>query len=256
MYFAQFLKARLEYKVDFFATLFSSIVTALTGLLFIVFLMDNKTIAELNGWSRDEVLFIYGYAQIPTALFLTVSQNLYSFGDRYVVQGQFDKVLVRPLNSLFQILFESFNMEVLGNLVLGILVMAYANRGVGFSFGVTDILWLLVSSVSGALILISVFVVLASLSFHFEDKMGVAAPFYNLMHMARYPLPIFNRAIQLILSWVVPFGFVAFYPATHFFKKEGFAVYCYLTPLMAVACMFVAGISWKYGVSKYSSAGN
>jgi len=256
LYFAQFLKARMAYKVDFIVSIFANLLVAFSGLLFIVFLMHGGVVQRLRGWSRDEVLFIYGYSMIAMAIFSSVAPNLYRFGDRYVIQGQFDRVLLRPLNSLCQVLFESFNLESIGSLLAGLLVIGYTASELRIEFSAFDYFWLLLSSASGAVILLSVFVVVASLSFHFEDRLGVAAPIYNLINFGRYPLPIFNAVIQFILRWLVPFAFVAFYPATHFFDRGEFSFFCYFTPVMALLCVFVARLAWSFGVSRYSSTGS
>ena len=255
-YFAQFLKSRLAYKADFFAGIAANILVAVSGLLFIVFLMNGDSTQQLNGWSREEVLFIYGYSMLAMGIFGTVSPNLYRFGDRYVIQGFFDRVLLRPLGTLPQVLFESFNLESIGSFVTGVLVLQFASARMEKHFSLVDYAWLCASGLSGAVILLSVFVVLASLSFHFEDRLGIAAPVYNLINFSRYPLPIFNSIIQFILSWVVPFGFVAFYPATFFFNRPGFQLFCYLTPVMAVLSMTVAALSWRFGVARYASTGS
>ncbi len=255
-YFAQFLKARMEYRWNFLVSLVANVLVAVTGLFFVVFLMNGETVTALKGWSRDEVLFIYGYSMISMAIFSTVALNLYGFGDRYIIQGLFDRVLLRPLNSLAQVLFESFNLDSIGSLLTGIATMLYAAHNLGIHFGFLDCVWLIVSALSGAIILLSVFVVLSSFSFHFEDRLGIAPPFYNLIAFGRYPLPIFNRVIQFFLSWIVPFAFVAFYPATHFFNRSGYELLCYSTPAMALASVFVAWQAWQFGVGKYQSTGN
>lgn len=255
-YFKQFLLARLAYKADFFASIAASALTSLSGLLFVLFLMDGKDIPDLKGWSRAEVIFIYGYSMLSMAFFSMVAPNLYSFGDRYVIQGQFDRVLLRPLNSLCQVLFESFNLEAVGHLMVGLGIFWVLGDDIGVHLNFLDFIWLIVSALSGAAILISVFIVLASTSFHFEDRIGIGAPFYSLISFARYPLPIFGKLIQFVLMWVVPFSFVAFYPATYFLGRKEFLFYCYLTPVMALICMFVAVVSWQFGVSRYSSTGN
>jgi ABC-2 type transport system permease protein len=255
-YFAQFMKARLAYRVDFFASILANILVTLSGLLFVVFLLDGKVVPSLQGWSREEVLFIYGYSMISVSFFYMLAPNLYGFGDRYVVQGQFDRVLLRPLNTLGQIIFESFNLESIGSLLTGLGVLIYASVKLNISFGLIDCLWLVTSAVSGSIILISIFVVLASFSFHFEDRMGIAPPFFNMITFGRFPLPIFNGTIQFILRWVVPYAFIAFYPATHFFNRTGFEFYCYFTPVMAAISLVVAWTLWQYGVSRYSSTGN
>ncbi len=248
--------ARLAYKGDFFASMFASALVSLTGLLFILFLIDGETVPELKGWSRAEVLFIYGYSMLPLALFSLFSPNLYQFGDKYIIQGQFDRVLLRPLSSLPQVLFESFNLDSIGNFIVGVGVLSYAVGALHLVLSFIDYLWLIFSSVSGMVILLSVFVFLSALSFHFEDRLGISAPVYNLIAFGRYPLPIFNRIIQFVLSWIIPFAFVSFYPATHFFSREGFALFCYLSPVVAVVCFLIAIAGWNFGVSRYSSTGN
>jgi len=255
-YFLQFLKSRMEYKADFFASLVANVFVSASGLLFVIFLMDGEVVKSLQGWSRDEVLFINGYSFIAMAFFGMFARNLYRFGDRYVIQGEFDRVLLRPLNSVCQVLFESFNLESLGSLAVGIGLIVYTSGQLQIDIGILDIAWLILSGLSGGVILISVFVILASLSFHFEDRLGIGAPVYNLIRFGRYPLPIFNNIIQFILKWVVPFAFVAFYPATYFFEKRDFAYYCYSTPLVACVCFGLASLAWNFGVSKYSSTGN
>lgn len=247
---------RLAYKGDFFASIFSNMLVTIGGLLFVIFLLDGQTIQSLQGWSRSEVLFIYGYAMISMALFSTVAPNLYRFGDKYIIEGQFDRVLLRPLNSACQVLFESFNLESIGSLCIGVGTLLYASESLSITYSLIDILWLIVSSFSAAVILLSVFVLIASLSFHFEDRVGIAPPVYNLIAFGRYPLPVFNNVIQFILRWIVPFAFVAFYPATHFLKRQGFELFCYLTPFVAIVSASIAALAWTIGVRSYQSTGS
>ncbi len=255
-YFRRFLTARLEYKLDFFASIIANILMTTSGLLFIAFLVDGEAIPSIQGWSRDEVLFIYGYSLLSMAIFTTFAPNLYQFGDRYIIQGQFDRVLLRPLNSVAQVLFESFNLESVGSLLTGIGVLAYASNRLQLTFTALDYLWLAASVLSGGIILLSVFIAIASLSFHFEDRLGISAPIFSLITFGRYPTPIFNHTIQFILRWVVPFAFVAFYPATHFLGRTEFRTLCFCTPLVALVAATLATSAWIFGVSRYSSTGN
>ncbi|RMG44418.1 MAG: ABC transporter permease, partial [Candidatus Dadabacteria bacterium] len=87
-------------------------------------------------------------------------------------------------------------------------------------------------------------------------RIGIAPPFYNMIAFGRYPLPIFNDIIQFILRWIVPFAFVAFYPATHFLNRSGFETFCYATPVVAIVLVFLARLFWQLGVARYSSTGS
>lgn len=255
-YFAQFLKARLAYKMDFFASIFSNLIVTATGILYIVFLVDGKTVTDLKGWSREEVVFIYAYSMIAMSFFYVFAPNLYRFGDKYIIQGQFDRVLLRPLNSLCQVIFESFNIDTVGSFVLAIFLLASSSSALHLDFGFLDYLWFVVSGISGGIIILATFIVIASMSFHFEDRLGIAPPFFSLLRFARYPMTIFSRFIQILLSWVLPFAFVAFYPATHFLGRKEFAIYCYATPLVAAICTVIALAFWKFGVGRYKSTGS
>ena len=255
-YFVQFLKSRMAYKKDFFAGIFANLLTTFSGLLFVVLLIDGKIVPSLKGWRREEVLFIYGYSMVSMAFFSTFSINLYGFGKRYIIQGEFDRILLRLLDSMCQVLFESFNLDVIGSLSLGIILLVYTGLELDMTFSLIDYVWLIFSAFCGGIIVISVFIILTSFSFHFEDKVGIIPPFYSLINFSRYPLPIFNDIIQFILSWCVPFAFVSFYPATHFFERTGFEFLCYFTPMMSIVCFLMALFSWRFGVSKYSSTGN
>ncbi len=256
LYLRQFFLARLEYKWDFLFSLLASMVSAVMGLVFIILVLDGAGAHDLAGWSKDEVLFIYGYAGIAVALFSILSPNLYGFGDKYIIQGQFDRVLLRPLGSLTQVLSETFNLDAIGNLIVGVTILLVAKARLGLQFSFSDYLWLAASGVFGAAILLSVFVILASLSFHFEDRLGISAPFYNLIQFGRYPITVFNKVIQVLLSVIVPFAFVGFYPSTYFISKEGLQHVYLLTPVVAGVAMMTAWLFWRWGVRNYSSTGN
>jgi ABC-2 type transport system permease protein len=256
LYLRQFFLARLQYKWDFIASLFSSAVSAIMGIVFLVALLNGSGVESLDTWSKGEVLFIYGYAGFATAIFSILAPNLYQFGDRYIIQGQFDRVLLRPLSTLQQVLTETFNLDALGNLAVGLTTLLIAKHQLQLSFSFGDYLWLILSGISGAIILLSVFVILASLSFHFEDRLGIAPPFHNLIAFGRYPVTIFSKTIQFVLSWIIPFSFIAFYPATFFFRDKGMGMMFIYTPVVALVCGAVALFFWNIGTKAYSSTGN
>lgn len=255
-YFLIYIKSRYAYKVDFIVGLISNAMVGIFGLVFVYVLMSNRNVSSIGGWSKDEVMFIYGYSLFSLSIFNSVASNLYRFGDRYINGGNYDRILLRPLGAIPQVLFESFNLDAISTLILGWYVLLKSGAALGLSFSGVDILWIILSGISGATILISVFIILASLSFHFDDKLGIGAPVYSLINFGRYPVTIFNKTIQYILSFIIPFAFVAFYPATHFFPEKGdFLIFCYSTPLVALLLLTLARLFWKWGEKKYTSSG-
>ena len=253
-YVAQFLKVRLAYRGDFLAEVFAGAVGTAAALVFVLLLFEKTT--DLAGWTREEVLFVFGFSLVPFGLYSLVSSNLYDFADRYVIEGRFDRILLRPVNSFFQVLFESVRIPPLGDVLVGLATVVYAGSRLDARLGAIDLAWLAIASLSGAVVLICVFGILACLSFRYEDRIGILPPFFNMIQFGRYPLPVFNRPLRFFLRFVLPFAFLAFYPSAHFLRKREFLLGCYATPLVAAALAGLLALVWTRGVRRYESTGS
>jgi ABC-2 type transport system permease protein len=254
LYFAQYAKVRMAYKADFFIAVFSSMTATVLGFGFVLVLFSK--IPMLQDWSFYEVLFLYGFSLIPLGLFNILSWNLYEFGDLYIIQGRFDRILLRPVDTLFQVLFEKFRLESLQEVVTGIAVVSICSKHLSLTWSVTNYFWLVVMAICGAVIYFAVFLLLTAVSFWFEDRVGIVPPVFNMLTFGRYPLTIYNLYIQFLLSWVIPFAFASFYPVTHFLGREAFTPLFRLVPVVTMAFAILARIVWDNGVRNYSSTGS
>ena len=253
LYFAQYAKVRLAYKADFLIAFFSSMTATVMAFGFVLVLFSK--IPRLQDWSFNEVMFLYGFSLIPLGFFNVVSWNLYEFGEIYVIEGKFDRVLLRPVSTLFQVIFEKFRLESLQEVVTGCVVVGVCVRRLHLTLGATDYLWFVLMVICGAMIYLSVFLILTAVSFWFEDRVGIVPPVFNMLTFGRYPLTIYNVFIQFLLSWIIPFGFASFYPSTRFLHRSEFAVYFYLVPAVAAGFLLLATFVWNRGVANYSSTG-
>jgi ABC-2 type transport system permease protein len=254
LYFAQYTKVRLAYKADFFIAFFSSMAATVIGFGFVLVLFTK--IPRLQGWSFYEILFLYAFSLVPLGFFNVVSWNLYEFGDLYIIQGRFDRLLLRPLNTLFQVLFEKFRIESLQEVATGFAVLGLATRHLGYIWTVADWVWMPLMLASGAVIYLSVFLILTAVSFWFEDRVGIVPPVFNMLTFGRYPLTIYSVFIQFLLSWIIPFAFASFYPSTHFLRRPQFTAYFHLVPIVAAGFFGLAALAWSQGVRNYSSTGS
>jgi ABC-2 type transport system permease protein len=142
LYFAQYAKVRLAYKADFLIAFFSSMTATVLAFGFVLVLFSK--IPRLQDWSFNEVMFLYGFSLIPLGFFNVVSWNLYEFGEIYVIEGKFDRVLLRPVSTLFQVIFEKFRLESLQEVVTGCVVVGVCVRRLHLTLGAGDCLWFVV----------------------------------------------------------------------------------------------------------------
>jgi ABC-2 type transport system permease protein len=254
MYFSQYAKARLEYRADFFSAVLASFLgtAASFGFLLIVF---SRGVA-VRGWKFEEMVFLYGFSLIPFGIFNVFSWNLWQFAERYLIEGRFDRVLLRPVSSVFQVLFESFRLESVESIVTGIVAVLWASRRLGLALTFGDAVIFLLWATAGGVIYVAIFLALTSMSFWIEDRIGISPPVFNLMQFGRYPLNIYDVWVRLALSFVIPFAFASFYPTARFLRRPEFLPEFWAVPFVAAISMSLALLLWKNGVARYHSTGS
>ena len=253
-YFLQYAKVRLAYKADFFVSVVTSLAATLLGLALVFILFQRAP--EIEGWSFPEILFLYGFGLIPLALFNTVSVNLYYFGQVYIIEGKFDRVLLRPVHSLFQVMSEQFRLEALTDAAVGLIVMVYAGSQLGLELDFGLVALAAAASFCGFVVYFAIFLALTCVSFWVEDRVGIIPPVYNMITFGRYPLDIYHPMIRFLLSWIVPFGFAAFYPSADLLGRDEYQGYLWIAPAVAAAFLMLAVLLWNRGVNNYSSTGS
>ena len=251
---AQFLKRRMIYQMDFLAGLAADFTLQFVNLLFLFVIFEK--VPDLRGWRRDEVLFIYGLAIMSYGLFHAFFSNVYYLGNTYIVEGNMDRVLLRPLNPLFQVYAERVDLEDAGEVLLGAVLVAYAYHRLGLEWSLLHLAALPLFVIMGVLVFLGVFTALASAGFWFVDRVGILPPVYNMMAFGRYPVTIYHPFLRFVLSWIIPFAFVGFFPSTWFLGRLEYIGYFVVTPLVSVTVFGIGCALFHAGLRRYESVGS
>ncbi len=252
---AQFFKVVLQSKVDFLMGLFGFFFAQISGILFLYLVFQQ--IPHLQGWSMEQLIFIYGFAQIPRGIDHLLTDNIWLVAWRLVVNGDFDRYMLRPMNVFFQVIAEKLQPDALGELLVGTILVIYSGmRGV-VVWSVESAVLFVVSIFAGALIYTSIKLFFASFSFWIKRSGPFLQFAYELADFAKYPTDIYARGIRFVITWVIPFAFVAYLPASFFLGVAGrsggiIAVEC----AIAVIFWLIAYGVFRKGLQRYESAGN
>ncbi|MGE8080301.1 ABC transporter permease [Peribacillus loiseleuriae] len=252
-YMSQYMKTRLEYRADLVVEMISDLLNQTVNLVFILVVFGHTQF--LSGWSRDEIIFIYGFFLIPFALFSSFF-NIWDFNDRYIVKGEMDRILTRPIHSLFQVILERMELESLFGVVTGLVIVVYAGSSLNLSVNWYDPFLFILFAIGGALAYAAIFIAIASIGFWSDAKTSIMPMMYNIGNYGRYPVDIYNKVIRFLLTWVLPFAFVGVYPAAYFLGKKEWYAFSFATPLIGIIFFMVAILIWNKGVRKYRGAGN
>ncbi|HJV30856.1 MAG TPA: ABC-2 family transporter protein, partial [Bacillales bacterium] len=230
-YMSQYIKTRFQYRTDLFVEFLSDLLSQAVNFIFILVVFGHTQL--LHGWTRDEIIFIYGFFLVPFALF-SAFFNIWDFNERYIVKGELDRILTRPIHSLFQIVLERMELESLLGGITGLAVMIYSGSRLGLELKWYDPFLFIIFVVGGALIYGGVFVMLACISFWADARTDIMPMMYNISNYGRYPVDIYNYVIRFVLTWILPFAFVGVYPAAYFLGKKEWYGFAFLTPLMGI----------------------
>lgn len=254
IFVVQRLKSLMEYRVDFLTGATSFLVDQLTNILFIHILFSQ--IPALDGYLYNEILFIYGFSLVPKGLDHLCTDNLWKVAWFVVRKGDFDKYLTRPINPLLHVIMEDFQFDALGELLTGIVLMIIAGSALGLQLTLVQVLLMLVAIIFGTLIFTGIKIAGASIAFKIKQSGSILQIFYLTSDFAKYPTTIYSSAVRNIVTYIIPFAFTAYYPASYLLRG-GDPLFCIGGVVVAGCAVMAVGIAmWNGFLSTYESAGS
>jgi len=250
-YFKTRLMVRLSYPLDLLLHSFGNLLVAAIGVVFLWAVYRH--VPHIDGWRFHEVLVIWGMAECCSGLLFVFFQGLWSLNQHYLLGGQMDRVLTRPMHPLLQVLLDNINPGDLAVMTMGIGMVAF---GAHQADGLIWWHWLLLPLFlgSGTLILAGVLLGVSSAGFRVHHRGTAVGLVYQASVFNRYPLTLFPRSIQWALT-IVPFAFASYYPAAFLLGRADPTV-AVLQPLVG-PLVFIIGLHiWTKGLANYRSTGS
>ena len=258
MYTKTTAKAWFQYRVDAVLKSLAVFLREATGIIVIWFTLMKFD--SINGWNIYEMVFLFSLLFLTYGIMIIFFTGLRDFGNT-VRSGSFDRFILRPRGLLFQIIFVNSDwFAALGHGGLGITLFLLSAWRVGIHWSLTNALYYIFTIAGGVLIQGAVFLTLATLNiFMLQTNSLKELLYWNMRKFAGYPISIFNKVIQIIMIYVMPFAFVNYFPAQFLLRKSdmGYSkIYMYLTPVVGAVMYFAAYLFWRFGIRFYKSSGN
>lgn len=249
----QNIKVMLEYRVDFIIGALSTFISQSTGILFLWIIFAN--IKSINGWSFYEVTFVYGLLTIAKAINHIFFDNLWILGNSYIKSGKFDILMLRPISPLFHLIADNLQKDGFGNLIIGIIITIKSIYVLNLDLGISGLMLLLLFVTCGGLIFAAINTITSTSSFKIVDSIEFMWSIAANHQFAQYPITLYPKIIREGLTWVLPFAFASFYPATYFLHK-GYEQFALLTPIVTIILWIIALRVWNFGIKHYTSTGS
>lgn len=250
---------RMQYRIDSIVATLAVFVRESTNII-VIYLALLK-FDKINGWNVNEMLFLFSILFLTYAFVVSLFADLRDFSCM-IREGRFDRLLVRPRGLLFQLILNNADlMASAGHGTLGILLFLISANRVGITWDFLTILYYIGAIIGGVLIQGGMFVFFSALSFYFVETNSIREIFYwNMRKFAGYPISIYNKLIQGLMIYVIPFAFVNYFPAQYLLRKEDMVnyneMYMYIAPVVGVVIYLAAYGFWRISVKRYNSTGN
>lgn len=245
------LKEILIYRIDCIVGIFAQLVVQVVSLIFIFIVFQNTE--NIAGWNFQQILLLYGITRISIGISGYCFDGLYDIGPKYIKNGDFDKILLRPVHPLISIIGASREFVSIADLFIGLGITIWMLIELSIPITAVLILKILFFSIIGALIIGAINTIFSISSFWTYRSNEVIWSFYRMYTFTEYPITIYNSFIRVLITIILPFAFVAYYPTMAYL---GFNTYMiYFSPVVAIVLWIIAVKLWNLGLKKYRSTG-
>lgn len=253
-FMVQHLKKLMEYRVDFLTGAMSFLINQITNVVFIGIIFSQ--IPNLDGYLFYEIIFIYGFSLVPKGIDHLFTDNLWKVAWFVVRKGDFDKYLTRPISPLAHVIMESIQFDALGELLVGIILMVVASIKLSIDYNVVNVTLMIIAMIFGTLIFTSIKIACAAIAFWIKQSGSILQIFYMSSDFAKYPVTIYNNIVKNIITYIIPFAFTAYYPASYILRGNN-PVFCIGgVVILSTIFMVLSVIVWNKGLDAYESAGS
>jgi viologen exporter family transport system permease protein len=239
-------RTELQYRNNLLINVLGGLCYQGVGLAFIWAVIDR--FGHIGGWNLNEIAFLYGLRLTAHGLWVVPGHQLI-FVDEVVVEGEYERYLLRPASPLLQLLTRRIRPIALGDLGGGIVLLVLAAWHAQVDWSPEAIAFLLLAVVGGAMVEASLQLAASGLVFRLLQTMALKNFIDGIFNeFGNYPLKIFGPVTRFGLTFVFPLAFVAYLPSTVLLHRaDELSVPARLawgSPLAGALLLFVAYRFW------------
>lgn len=218
-------------------------------LVFLGFLFQGaKTLA---GYSREQIIFFYLSFNLIDTLAQFFFREVYRFR-QLVVSGNFDFVLLKPVNSLLRILLGGADiLDLIMLIILLILTGSFASQNFSVNFSQIFLYFLLI--INGLVIAAAFHIAVLGVGIITTSIDHLVMIYRDLTSMLRIPVDLYVDPVRFLLTFVLPLGLMITIPSKALLGLLDLN-WILISLFFGAASLFLSLKFWRFSLRKYSSA--
>ena len=238
-----------------FISRFGAVLFILGKLLrfsfFLLFLIILQTRTRgIEGYTLWQIIFFYATFNLVDTLPQLLFREAYRFRS-YVVSGEFDFFLTKPISPLFRSLLGGSDILDLSMLLVSTAFIIFAATNIdginilgGFAY--------LALIINAFIIAMSLHIIVIAVGVLTTEVDNTIMLYRDLTQMGRVPVDIYREPLSWIITFVVPVGIMMTFPAK---ALMGLLSLQFILIAVLVSGIFLAASLrfWKFALKNYSS---
>lgn len=252
-YLAIQVQSMMQYKGSFLLTTVGQFLMSFNVFLGVYFMFQR--FHQVDGFTYNEVLLCFAVTLMEFSLAEAFARGFDLFSQT-ISNGEFDRMLVRPRNEIFQVLASRIELTRVGRMLQAVVMFLYgiAENDVNWSFD--KVLTILFMLAGGTLVFSGIFLIYASVCFFTLEGLE----FMNILtdgarEYGKYPISVYGKRMLQFCTFVVPYSLIQYYPLCYILEKNSRPWYPVL-PLVASLFLIPCYGLWRLGVRHYKSTGS
>lgn len=245
----------MQYRTSFWLLSFGQFFIPFAVFAGLYFMFER--FGQIKGWNFYEVALCFGVIHIAFSVSECFARGFDAFSS-LVINGEFDRLLVRPRSTVVQVLGSKFEFTRFGRILQSLMVLVWALGNLSIDWSILKAITLLFMIISGVFIFVGIYILAATMCFWTTQGLEIANIFTDGgREMAQYPLNIYQKWITKFFTYIIPFGTVNYLPLMYLLgKNEGNEFLYMLAPVFGSLFILPCLLIWNTGVKHYRSTGS
>lgn len=248
------LKSSFEYRLNMLLIAFSQIFITI-GEIISIFLLFSK-FESVGQWTFYETALVFGIITTVFALCECFARGYDEFAS-LIKNGDFDRMLVRPVNLHKQILGSKIEFIKLGRVIIGITICIISLINLHINWNIWKVLVLLTAFICGCFVITGIFMISAGISIYTIENLE----FLNIItngskEISFYPIDIYKKWLTRIFTFIIPLACFNYLPLSFIMEKGSVPmILCGLAPFLGMLFFIPCLLFFNLSLKHYQSTG-
>lgn len=215
---------------------------------FLYFLVNSTN--GIGGYTKDQIIFFYLSFNLVDAAAQFLFREVYRFRE-YVISGDLDLILVKPINPLLRVLLGG--TDLLDLLMLIFITTAVIYTGLGISLSGLNWMTYIALMFNSLLLAAAFHILILTLCVLTTSIDHLTMVFRDTMAMLRIPVDVYSEPLRGILTFVIPLGIMMTFPPKALMGLLSLPLIA-ISFLIATLALYLSLFFWRRSLHEYQSA--